>query len=199
MPTDLLAFFLWLGASGTISGLIAWLLANWKWFADLGDEKPLAQQAIKLTISVALSALSYGLATYIPAETVQRINPLFAAIAAGVNVIVMQTTQAAHGWYADKVTARRYALTLQAVEVLEYARLDITPELLSLFFPDKPEGLQTAIAATHLRSVVGAGTRATATLRTEAIESMAKAANITPGTGGRPDLPTIEPDKDTLG
>lgn len=96
MPTDLATFFVWLAASGTVSGVISWLLANWPWFANLGDTQPLVQQAIKLAVSIGLSVLSWALTTYVSPDLQAKLQPLFFAIASGINIIIMQAIQGAH-------------------------------------------------------------------------------------------------------
>lgn len=119
MSSDLLTTILWLGSSAAISGLIAWLLANWEWFANLGDTNPLAQQAIELVIAIAMSLTSWALATYVPSDTIQKFQPVWAAIAAAINVVMMKTAQGAHVRWTNWLIPREILLTDNKITLLE--------------------------------------------------------------------------------
>lgn len=160
MPTDLLAFFLFIGAGSTISGLIALLLANWEWFADLGTSHPLVQQAIKLVISVVMSVTSFELVANVPPDTISKFNPLWMAIATGINVILMQATQAAHAWYANLLAQREIRIWDATIQLLGDVEFSNAKVLLADLFPRKPIAFRDAlIAAARGRALVGATAR----------------------------------------
>lgn len=126
MSSDLLATILWLGTPAAISGLIAWLLANWAWFGDLTEKNPLAQQAIKLAIAVALALVSWATSTYVPSDTIKQFQPIWAAIFAAINAIVITGVQGAHLWWTGLVLKREaHNIDLELATAEKRARLKV--------------------------------------------------------------------------
>lgn len=93
MSSDLLTTLLWLASPAAIGGIIVWLLANWPWFANL---EPTPQKLVKFGIAIALTLASLAVTTLVPAETISKLQPVWAAIYAAISAVLgMEVTNGA--------------------------------------------------------------------------------------------------------